>query len=547
MSMTGGRRKAYGLAVALCVLALAMSLGIERFSGAPSYVLFVAAVAVAAWRWGRGPALLASGIAVLAIDYFILPPTGSIELTQPEQAANSLAFVVVTLVVSSITAALRRSNASLARASEESGRMAEGALALQQVTAALSGATTMAEVSRAVLKSGRDMLRAEGGTLVMKREGSDELTLHVLAPGATEPAAVDIVEENAVDHTRLLFALRTGQPVWDERCVAHPLIERETVAGAIAFEFARPTHYTVTERTLIQLLAQATVTAMSRAGSFDVERQRRHEAEVLAQAREEVLGVVAHDLRNPLHLIASSAEMLAEADTDLDQRRKFADVAKRATAQMNRLIADLLDMTRLSAGRLSLELDVVAVGTLFEQAEETFRSIARARQVKLEVQRDTTDLRVRADAGRVLQVIGNLLGNGLKFTPPGGRVSLTATRPMRGDGTVVFAVADTGPGIPSDALGKLFDRFWQARGGDRSGVGLGLTISKGIVEAHGGRIWCESKVGTGSTFYFTLPAADHGAVTGARSTDSRAETGPTDPAGSTTTRKQRSVPDLLPR
>jgi signal transduction histidine kinase len=148
----------------------------------------------------------------------------------------------------------------------------------------------------------------------------------------------------------------------------------------------------------------------------------------------------------------------------------------------------------------------------------------------------------------VLQVIGNLLGNALKFTPQGGRVSLTATRrPMQGDGAVVFAVADTGPGIPPDALGKLFDRFWQARGSDRSGVGLGLTISKGIVEAHGGRIWCESTVGRGSTFYFTLPAADHAVFSGARSTGSRAEAGPTDPAGHTMTRKQRRGPDLLPR
>src|SRR5262249_19806120 len=113
------------------------------------------------------------------------------------------------------------------------------------------------------------------------------------------------------------------------------------------------------------------------------------------------------------------------------------------------------------------------------------------------------DYRVRADYGRLLQVIGNLLTNAVKFTPAGGRVVLSA-KPVAGE--IVFAVSDNGPGIAPEVAGHLFERFWQARDVDRRGIGLGLAISKGIVEAHGGQIWVESKPGAGSIFSFSIPA-----------------------------------------
>jgi signal transduction histidine kinase len=118
-----------------------------------------------------------------------------------------------------------------------------------------------------------------------------------------------------------------------------------------------------------------------------------------------------------------------------------------------------------------------------------------------------------ADAGRVLQVLSNLVGNALKFTPKGGRITIRADA---APGGVRFSVMDTGQGIPPEQLTKIFGRFWQANPADRRGIGLGLTIAKGIVEAHGGRIWCESKVGEGTTFYFTLGSTLPPTVSGAR-------------------------------
>jgi signal transduction histidine kinase len=248
------------------------------------------------------------------------------------------------------------------------------------------------------------------------------------------------------------------------------------------------------------LLAQAAATALHRARSYDVAQEKRRRAELLAQARVEVLAVVAHDLRNPLSLIVTTTELLEE-DLEPERRQQILSIAKRAGKQMNRLIGDLLDTVQMQSRRLSLDLEDLSVATILGQADENSRPRAEARQILLTVILPDDNMFVRADALRVQQVLGNLIGNALKFTPPEGYVTV---RVAPGNDEVVFHVTDSGPGIPAEQIPHLFEQFWQARS-DKRGVGLGLTIAKGIVDAHGGRIWAESTVGTGSTFSFTLP------------------------------------------
>jgi signal transduction histidine kinase len=179
-------------------------------------------------------------------------------------------------------------------------------------------------------------------------------------------------------------------------------------------------------------------------------------------------------------------------------------IATRAAKQMNRLIDDLLDHVRLQAGKLSLDVEEVSVETIMRQAEETFRPLAERRHLHFEATA-RGGFTVRADLTRVSQIVGNLIGNAIKFTPAQGSVKLRAT-PDDSDNRVVFQVADDGPGISPDNISHLFDNFWQARKDDRRGVGLGLAIVKELVEAQGGKIWVESKVDHGSTFSFSLPA-----------------------------------------
>jgi signal transduction histidine kinase len=230
----------------------------------------------------------------------------------------------------------------------------------------------------------------------------------------------------------------------------------------------------------------------------------RDAAEAASHAREEMLAVVAHDLRNPLNVVMLARGLLAENDTSGERRKQLLAVMQRATQRMNRLVEDLLEVVRQESGKMTLVLEAVPVADILEQTAEMCGATAIEQNISLDVREAPPDLMVTADEERILQVMSNLVGNALKFVPRGGRVVLECER----KGTeAVFSVADTGPGIPPEDLDRLFEKFWQRRRADTRGVGLGLAIARGIVEAHGGRIWAESTLGKGATFYFTLPAA----------------------------------------
>jgi signal transduction histidine kinase len=170
-------------------------------------------------------------------------------------------------------------------------------------------------------------------------------------------------------------------------------------------------------------------------------------------------------------------------------------------ARMNRLIQDLLDVARMEAGQLTLERARLAPAELTFEATEMQRPLATSSSLELRLDLAPNLPELWGDRHRLMQVFENLIGNAIKFTPPGGRITVAAAPRER---EVVFSVADTGRGITPEGLTRVFDRFWQATRVDRQGAGLGLPITKGIVEAHGGRIWVESALGQGSTFFFSI-------------------------------------------
>jgi signal transduction histidine kinase len=178
------------------------------------------------------------------------------------------------------------------------------------------------------------------------------------------------------------------------------------------------------------------------------------------------------------------------------------EVIERAAKRMNRLIQDLLDVALMEAGQLTIERAQLSAVGLIVEAVDVQRPLASSSSLELRVEVETDVPDVLGDRDRLLQVFENLIGNAIKFTKAGGRI--TAGAASR-DNEVVFWVADTGCGIASENLPRVFDRFWQATKVGRQGAGLGLPITKGIVEAHGGRIWVESTAGNGSTFFFTIP------------------------------------------
>ena len=256
---------------------------------------------------------------------------------------------------------------------------------------------------------------------------------------------------------------------------------------------------------LIGALGAGIATLVKRVVTNQVERTTLstmyREAQLTIDAREQVLKIVSHDLRNPLHTISMSTSLMLEVPMDEAQRVKRLQMIKRAGERMTRMVQDLLDVAKFESGRLGIDKRGVDVAPLVNEAIDMLRPLAVERALRLEASVVDDLPPIAADSGRVLQVFSNLIGNAIKFTPPGGRIVIRA-EPVGGQ--TRFSVTDTGPGISPAHLQQVFGRFWQADANDRRGIGLGLAIAKGIVEAHGGRIWVESELGHGTTFYFTL-------------------------------------------
>lgn len=223
--------------------------------------------------------------------------------------------------------------------------------------------------------------------------------------------------------------------------------------------------------------------------------------------RDDFLGMVSHDLRNLLQGVFLNATMLAEGASTSDEGRRTVAGMKRIqryVARMNGLIGDLVDVASIDAGKLAIRPLPADTAPLLTEAVDAFAHSASEKGISLEVEAAERILMAELDHERVLQVLANLITNAIKFTPRGGRI---VVRGERAGDALRLSVSDTGTGIPEDMLEAVFERFWQVGKNDRRGLGLGLYISRCIVDAHGGRIWAESKPGEGTTFYFTMPGA----------------------------------------
>jgi len=246
---------------------------------------------------------------------------------------------------------------------------------------------------------------------------------------------------------------------------------------------------------------------------LDRERAARAEAEEAVdraerarRQRDEVLQMVTHDLRNPLSgiVIGAAAALMTSGLPEQAVRRVTA--IQRAAERMNRLVQDLLDLSSIELGRLAMRKRPVEIGGLLREATELLGPEMAARGLTLDCSVPDPLPVVAVDRDRVHQVLSNLLANAVRFSPDAGRIGIVARRL---EAELCVTVSDTGPGIPEDECTYVFDRFWRReRGQPTRGAGIGLSIAQGIVTAHGGRIWVESRVGEGSQFHFTLPLHD---------------------------------------
>jgi signal transduction histidine kinase len=244
-------------------------------------------------------------------------------------------------------------------------------------------------------------------------------------------------------------------------------------------------------------------------------RAARQETEAMARTKEEILHIVSHDLRSPLTAIALSAESIRRHGTDPRLVQVESDRIKRLSHAAAALVGDVVDLGRAEAGLLDLELNAVSAAQLVADAVDASAHQARASGVEIEVRADRE--LVLCDARRVRQIVGNLLGNALRFVPRGGTVTITASASGTSER---FEVRDTGPGMSPESRDRVFERHFS---GDRRGLGLGLHIAKTLVHAHHGEIGVESELGVGTAFWFTLPLAQNDARSQSTPSGSKAD------------------------
>jgi signal transduction histidine kinase len=341
------------------------------------------------------------------------------------------------------------------------------------------------------------MLVAERGSerIVMANEPVRTLLQRELASGD----AVAIIESLdarrssgkrlAAGEWPLVRALREGATITDEELVLErPSGEKVTVRAS-----ACPV-----------VVDGQPIAAIMTMDDLTLERQTQEALARAVAGRDELVAVVSHDLRNPLSAVALAMEELGTHDLEPAARDRYAAAVRRALDRANRLISDLLEVSRIDAGKLTLEPTLLDVGAVIAQAARDHEILAQGAQVRIQVDLPPSQLWVRADRHRLLQALANLIGNALHHGRQGKLVELSLVQEAGG---VVLSVADRGPGIPADALPHVFDRYWQGRRTRRGGAGLGLAIVKGIIDAHGGQLAVDNRPEGGARFTIRLPLA----------------------------------------
>jgi signal transduction histidine kinase len=326
---------------------------------------------------------------------------------------------------------------------------------------------------------------------------SPSRVIDVLRTG--EPELVTVMTDEWIEaHVETNAQLELARSVDVRSVMIVPLVARETVIGTMSLT-------AVGNRRPYDAVDLQVARELAGRAAFAIENARLYtDAQLATRARDEVLGVVSHDLRNPLSAIAMCTNtLLANVQSDNASQRELLTTVYQSTQWMNRLIQDLLDVANIEAGRLSVERRSEPVEPILERALSMFERQAREKSVALRVAIRDVVPDVFVDAERIVQVLTNLVGNAMKFTDAGGSITLEAAQQ---ESEVAITVSDTGAGIPPEHLPHVFERYWQARRTARKrGSGLGLAIARGIVEAHGGRIEAWSTLGQGSTFRFTVP------------------------------------------
>jgi two-component system sensor histidine kinase KdpD len=455
-------------------------------------MVFLLGVVLVSMRFGYGPSLLAAVLSVLAFDFFFIPPYMSFAVSDFSHIVTFGVMFLVAVVISHLTKTIR-DQADSARGRER--RTAS----LYAVSRELGVATSRPALLQAATRHVQEVFAVK--VAVLLPGPADDLEIVHADAGTLAAGDKDIgVADWVWNHQRAAGAGTDTLPL--SRALFVPLLGSRGRVGVLALYPSTESRLDdPDERQLLYTIAGLIGSALERTQLAEEARRAslRIETEQLKNA---LLSSVSHDLRTPLGVVTGATSALLEDDVPKDEamRRELLVTAHEEALRLNRLVRNLLDMTRLEAGALKVQKDTQPLEEVVGSALDRMEGRLRGRKVEAKIPSDLP--LIAFDAILIEQVLINLLENAIKYSPPGTEIDIDA---YAGETEVDVKIADRGRGVAKADAERIFDKFFRVREGEGGGVGLGLTICRGIVNAHGGRIWVEERPGGGSIFHFTLP------------------------------------------
>ncbi len=533
-SRSGGHRRfvrhpvaRYALALAAAWAATAVLYPFRAFPEILPSPPFLLAIVLVTWIAGPGPGIVTAVLGLVALDYYFVPPLYSFEHTWRDTIWIPV-FLGTAAVLVRIVATRRRiedaRGAALARelvARERAERVAERLRALQAVVDASLPHVGVEEMLQAVLRPVRTAIGVDAATALLVDADGGHLRLVAtdgVAGAAPAPERVPLAAGLASRIAASPSGVIVEHPA-DDGLVPRPagaaplgslagvaLRVEDRLVGLLCVASVDPHRLTADDLVLLRLVAQRAVLGIERARLLESEREARTAAEEANRAKDEFLAVLGHELRNPLGAIATAAHVLERVSKPDEIAARAREVIARQAKALGRMVDDLLEVNRVLTGKILLDRRALDLADAVRRALATLSGAGRVEQHVLRVEVDP--VWVEADAGRLEQVIVNLLDNALKYTPPGGAIHVSLAHE---GGAAVLRVRDSGVGISADLLPRIFEPFVQgelASHRARGGLGIGLAVVRRLVELHGGSVEAASDgPDRGSTFTLRLPAA----------------------------------------
>lgn len=462
-------------------------------------MLYLLAVVVVATRYRRGPSLLASALSILAFDLGFVEPYGHFTVHEAAFVLTFLVMFVVALVMSGLTTRIREEADLAAQRERRTGT-------LYDLGRELAGAISPAQVAEVVT---RHLGAAVGGQAAFAPAdpgGEEGAALRIPdAPPFGDPRTRDAAEWS---HAWDLPAGHGTGEFSDLPLLLVPVRAALRRHGVVAIQGPGIETLEETDRRTLELLARQAALTLERLALTE-ERERTEVAMEAERLRGTLLSSISHDLRTPLASIEGAGTALLEgpADPGSEHRRELLETIVEESRRMTRMVTNLLDMVRVESGALTMHRAWIPIEEVIGVARLRLDALLAERAVQVEL--PTDPLLVFADEILLEQVLVNLLENAVRYTPPRSPIRIAA---FTSGAEVIVEVADRGPGVPEGERERVFRKFHRVAPGDRTsgiaaGTGLGLAICRGVISAHGGRIWVEPHEGGGASFRFALPRA----------------------------------------